>query len=478
MLETFFAEENCTGVEMAQRMRDHVEAGLEHELSLEEDPDAVRLMNLHKTKGLEGNIVIIADRTGKRKNFPLEEYRDGTEYYPGIHDWSMARKDRKLADKAEKENAAEFHRLEYVAATRAKQAVIFMDVLQKGGIFATAKLSGKKGLTPGKDAEKIYTEVDKDTYSYRLDSEKDLWADVKSRIPDAEALVQKAQGRQSAAELYAAGEDDYPEGISKAVYDGPQMKRESPSNLEKKASKIQSAAVEKAKADGRERKDELPEDLNRPIGNVTGNVLHRTMELLVGRCFALHKAGKNRDEAVMEACCRQAVLENAEDIRTEAEKKDIAAFTHACAAAYAEWFAEEIGWEKVEAVYPEVRFSYREPDVKEVCSTGEKTDPGEGGVWMNGTADLILQMKDGSVRLIDYKSDNDHFLTEEQMREVLKEKYTPQLSVYHKVICDMLHADAEKIHTGVVSFSQKDGDGSLLTGKQVRVRYTELDVRN
>ena len=69
-------------------------------ISIETNENAVRIMTLKKAKGLAGNIVIIADRSMSRK-----------EYFDRI---------------GEEENCSEWERFEYVAATRARHALLFM----------------------------------------------------------------------------------------------------------------------------------------------------------------------------------------------------------------------------------------------------------------------------------------------------------------------------------------------------------------
>lgn len=248
--------------------------------------------------------------------------------------------------------------------------------------------------------------------------------------------------------------------------------------LEKGSSTMKNAAVKKALSDGRKKSDEYNWELLRPVGNVAGDILHRSMELLVGRRFA--EAGISIEDSV-----RQAVAENeerlhliqekwkddlksegysekVESITEEETKEKVTEFITACARAYDSWL--DAIWPEVVNVWPEVHFSYQKQD---------ESNP-DIAVWMNGTADLIMEMNDGSFHLIDYKSDNDYLMSEDEMRVVLAEKYTPQLAVYRNVIQTMLGVDANKIKTGIVSFSQKDENGKLLPGKDIRVRYAEL----
>ena len=158
----------------------------------------------------------------------------------------------------------------------------------------------------------------------------------------------------------------------------------------------------------------------------------------------------------------EGYAEKAEEITEERIKEIVTEFITACAEAYDDYLNGF--WNDVRNVYPEVHFSYEEA-VENPAVT----------MWMNGTADLILEMEGGKYRLIDYKSDNDFFLTEDEMNKALEDKYESQLAVYRGVIQTMLGVETENIETGIISFSQKDGKGNLLSGKQVRVRYTKLD---
>ena len=114
-------------------LREYCGGIVEHELIMEKDIDAVRFMNLHKAKGLEGGIVIWANRI-ENKTFHEDSYRTGRDFYPSLKysgfsgtEWCAVSGDKKLMDNARLQDECENIRLEYVAATRAKQALIFMD---------------------------------------------------------------------------------------------------------------------------------------------------------------------------------------------------------------------------------------------------------------------------------------------------------------------------------------------------------------
>lgn len=103
------------------------ETSLERELPLSPEDDRVRVMNLHKAKGLEGKVVILAcDGKGRfslnkaRGFYPIiRRYSNGGQsllYAP--EDWERVKQEEQL------QNDAERVRLSYVAVTRAEQLLL------------------------------------------------------------------------------------------------------------------------------------------------------------------------------------------------------------------------------------------------------------------------------------------------------------------------------------------------------------------
>ena len=96
--------------------------------------DSVRLLNVHKAKGLQANVVFLADpydryydpsptayvqqsENGKKLVQPVCDYNANIKYAPA--GW-----DQRFEAQAEQDDAAEEHRLQYVAATRAKRLLV------------------------------------------------------------------------------------------------------------------------------------------------------------------------------------------------------------------------------------------------------------------------------------------------------------------------------------------------------------------
>lgn len=117
------------------------ELGIDYEVNEHGEKSSVRIMNLHKAKGLEGNIVILAKPCGDldRKRFPITKHfeRDGEreqlyicltkDYGVGV---SIVGVPPKWGEKEQEETKfadTENLRLLYVAATRATQVLVIGD---------------------------------------------------------------------------------------------------------------------------------------------------------------------------------------------------------------------------------------------------------------------------------------------------------------------------------------------------------------
>ena len=107
--------------------------------------DVVRLMNLHQAKGLEANVVVLADPSRQNKHAPdshVERAADGTavgylcvkESRGGYGAGEMLARPEDWASKAEREErfeAAEVVRLLYVAVTRARDELVVARLAKK-----------------------------------------------------------------------------------------------------------------------------------------------------------------------------------------------------------------------------------------------------------------------------------------------------------------------------------------------------------
>lgn len=416
MIEGIEAKGGLTKHAFYQELRSIATGEIERILSLEEQPNAVRFMNLHKAKGLEGNIVIYLDRTENR-SFRENGVKIETVYYPTIKDhwkhkiWCSYEGNQKIYSQAVEDDRAERIRLEYVAATRAKQVLIIMDCLNESALF---------------------------TDDYRLadcPSVKDIVQTSGKTHSDAETAAElelvRLESPEDAAELY---------------------KKCKPSNYEQ-TSQIGSNAREAFTG------TISAAEAHRPKGDEVGNVMHRALELFVER---RESAPVKVDLAAV--CTRQAIDENIDGLKSEDVDPAICQnFVEQVVNAFADWTAQTGLFEAAQNIYTELPFSYYE----------QAASFDTGSVWMKGNADLVLQQHDGSILVIDYKSDYDTYMTEEETVASLKAKYTGQLQMYRHSMAKIFGVPEENVALKILSFSYKWGDKPE---ERMRVRETEVCI--
>ena len=426
MVESVISVCNGTRREIAQAFEDYLQSYVEHELILAEDPDAVRFMNVHKSKGLEGNIVIFTDR-GK----PAPSAGSftggvvGQTFYPGVRNmyggplWTAIQGLQEESDH-KFESECEFHRLEYVAATRAKQVLIFMDVIAAGNLFAATDFSYQIDKTACSLKDIVNLQV------------KDIKLNLKDYDYSAEDMI-----------------IDPPDGVTEMI-----EQRLSPSRQEKyEAAKRDSSAAKKEYA------------MNRPAGNIFGNMMHRSLELMMDRYLMgnENEAYAVERQHIIKVCVEQAVTEESLKNRSmDIEENNCRIFLEQILDSYYDEIEHVIKGAK--KIYAELPFSYYDEDT-------EDAPP----IWMNGTADLIIEKDDGSYVLMDYKSDSDENTNEDDFVTHLIKSYTPQLIEYKKALIRMRGASPDRIRAVLISFSQMDETGNPYSVPKIRVRYTEVD---
>ena len=451
MVETVTSTCKGTRLEMADAFDDYVKSSIEHELSLDADPDAVRIMNIHKAKGLQGEIVILVDRRKRTDSF--NEFSGGIidgVYYPAVnylcrssknlrpnsHAMWTAVSSNELGIKYLYESKCENHRFEYVTATRAAQALIFMDVIEPGNLFA--------------EEEFIYGIDEEPNMSLNCVLEKDISGKIE--LPGSDSY-------DYTKEMVEPGDVALETSVEE---------RRSPSSYEdyKKVVKDDESS---AKAH-----DAL---LERPVGKDFGTQMHKMLELLVNRFWINEKNGKSVDEEnLLSFCVWQAMeLPVADDVvidigdEDEEESKKyspevVREFLTVIGKAFLQSLkTNDSVLKDADEIYTELPFSFCYDN-----DEGIKT-------WLNGEADLVVKKKDGSFLLVDYKSDGDDECSEANFVHHLLASYTPQLEEYKRMIVEVFNVDdINKIQSKLISFSQKDESGDFFKEKNVRVRCTEL----
>ena len=402
---------------------------LGRELSLEYDADAVRFMNAHKAKGLEGNIVILAKRKDST-DFREGGYRKGNDYYPGVTAkrggfdkcvWTSYRTNKDIYEMAAREDRQENVRLEYVVATRAKQAFIVMDTINNVPMFAT------------------YHIVCEDSSGREINSVADIIDDGKDISYTSPACKDKESGDSRIKPKTC---------VNGVLQNAPVYKSCKPSEYES-ASKLKATALKELEGAVKEGR--------RPKGNVFGDAMHRSLELMINKHLQVNK-GKvaDVDEKIILMSVRQALNEKLDVIA----EKDVALYEEYLVkmlTEFGKWAADKSIFAEGNTVYTELPFSYYKEKSK---GDGEEMD-----IWMNGAIDLIVKDKNGRFTVYDYKSDRDMNLTEDVFIASLKEKYSGQLGQYRYAVSRLFEVPEEQVDLRIISFM---GD------EDIKIRVVEI----
>ncbi|MBR1671074.1 MAG: UvrD-helicase domain-containing protein [Butyrivibrio sp.] len=375
-------------------------------LSLTLDQNCVHLSNLHKVKGLEAPIVILAtasSRSGSRgAAIRIEHTDDGAEGYVfrlerdknGSAPTASFFETMSFDDKAEEEKLslkAENARLIYVAATRARNALIISDcgyLRDNAGVVSDSRWKPLlKGNIP------------------------DIFSSV-----SAKGLAEKKQSPSvDAGELYRQAEEECvlnDRSLERATY-----KTATPSSL-KLLSKLSDDTTdinhELTDAPG---KGDIPKG---QLSAVIGTMTHKLMEMMVsskgnfsarGAVDEIIKEFSTPESAPYEALLSEKLYKVAETMRNGGYEQKGALPADILSVLLS---ADE--------VYCEVPFCFRE-------------DTEESIVW-NGVMDVIY-LQDGAWHIVDYKTNADG--------NDLDQKYQAQMSAYIRAFKQITGNDADAL---------------------------------
>ena len=404
LLEYLLSFEVQTLLEYDALLDSYIASGLDKALILEKTDNAVRLMNLHKSKGLEGKIVIVLARfSGKSDS--LSSYRKIYDYYPVIKGGKYSSvfpsynpyKEDDVINPV-KANDDEFRRLEYVEATRAEEALIFFDnvcTATKGNaIFAEFDFNDVEDLTKTNlSINKLY---------------KDIMIDGKLDLEESESKLEEI----GYTPLEKKKIEDDANGYTII----------SPSDYEDYSEEWEAEAED------------------RPVGKVFGIILHRVFELA---CTCIEE-GKPLDASEI---INLSMMESYNDLYLSIDEKyfdyNIGKYKSYLHKKLADFLNSDLVLKIKEAkeVYPEYQFNlFLSDDMKkDLYEYIEK-----GTVYLNGKVDLVL-VYDDHIDIYDYKTDHKGNKSISELEKHLEDTYSLQQKLYCLALSFCFGMDLSKI---------------------------------
>lgn len=388
------------------------ESGEERCLSLDDNRDAVHMANLHKVKGLEAPVIILAANAAIRGRTPEKRivhgddgsdgylfnlFKDKKGTYVSATEFGDEILDEKEADTAERQ------RLIYVAATRAKNALIVCESYSARG-DKEVRDTVWKPLLDGPHLDEFFMTV-----------------------PAAEEKAVITREKSGASALYDAAEeasvlnDRGMEEMTFAV--------ENPSRLAlmSKMSDVQDVKIIETPHDEVEEERKSSSALHK-FPALLGTMVHKLMEMLV--------TARDR-EIVIEKTVAEIVREYRTPVLEPFEHDLKNVLIEVAARMNAGGYAQTNGLPQdlmrvlrsADEVYCEVPFCY-----------AERGENGET-VW-NGVMDLVYRQSDGW-HIVDYKTNADG--------TDLDHKYQAQLAAYVKAFKEITgeEVDAKIYHVDV-----------------------------
>lgn len=399
MIEKVFSKGFSNGNELINEFNHYYTSLIERESLIQDEIDAVLVINLHKAKGLEAPIVIWVS-TDTRDSYGSNisaVFKNGVAY---TSDLINCVKNNPVCshevDHLKSDELYEDARKEYVATTRPKEAFIFACTDKNKGLFL--------------NENRNYHLLDDDTI--RLLPTNNIIDDELIQATEEESAIAEEESKKIKNEELI---EDYSDDNSKPIYDEGKHEYNatqttvatvSPSSLEASSSQTREKL--------RNETGELPHS-NRPKSNDVGTILHRALELLI------------KEELEPEEAVKYAIKENL-DLIPSNDNGEFEQFFLTCVSSFKGWFKAD-GYE----LFPEFGFSYL-----------------DNSQINNGSIDLLM-VKDDECVIIDYKSDEAEYIKEDSMFETtLKEKYENQINAYGEVVARLF--PNKKISKKIVYF--------------------------
>ena len=419
MIEECLADNNGDMLEFVKKLVIYEKAEHRYESSLDSEEIAVRVMNLHQAKGLESPIVVIADRSNE-EYCRYGAFRKDGKYYPVVrytkdqmhetivptYGWS-----KDLLKTAYEEEMAESVRTEYVAATRAKNALIIMPKISKNSWFTNPAFN----YSSLKDINEC---LDSITNAHNGDND--------APNEDDSAAVIKVSDLRKGLNTYKMG----PLKSAQTVVFNP-------SNMEDFTGVYF------------DEDDIAPED--RPMSTVFGKVLHNVFERVINRYDKIKSMSATDRSREIEKIINIAIMNHLSemDISDENNVKKVTDYLKEVVDDYIDRVFGPI-MQNAEEVHTEYEFSFYVPESEREWFLNEFSDnEDEGGLLLvKGVADLVVISKDGGTTVYDYKSDSMNGMEKASFEKMLEERYDGQLAMYRYCIGKMFNTDM--VHSDII----------------------------
>lgn len=390
---------------------------LDHYLQEEHDKEAeylpemnqVRIMNVHKAKGLQAPVVILIE--DKNNQEQMSSYREGNTYYLVLRnlntDVVSFRNEEEILKKAEEADKDDQRNKEYVADTRGQEVLIY--------------LQNREPEEDSEDNPKL------NRINHLTDIESVLKKEVKKTEADSEPQIITRKTVSDQRKEHALEQKKLAKNVYESII---------PSDFENHKN---------GSSD-----DEVIEKEERPNGAVFGTVMHRCFELFVNRRDRILK--EEDCSSSIQAVIAQAIMENIRDIPDgDAEKyqkyltKVLTAFRN-----------NQKMMKRIEAadVYTEFPFTFYISGgefgqlKKDLAGKSDSQQEKDGGrLHVHGACDLVLRNPDGSISVIDYKSDECHTSDHEAFTKEKYDTYMGQLKLYQYAMSKVWNVDPDQVHT-------------------------------
>lgn len=442
---------NCGSIyELREELKKLLSTKVNYELPInkEESENAVKIMNIHKSKGLEANIVILVGGDKKRTISSSSHYVEKDEKnenigfiaYGGNHN-ILGPKEVRRKEKEKLYKEAEVDRLLYVGATRAKSVLIIANALDEKSFLYPLSKDIRNEIKPKDSIEKVFRESKLSrTKKRELDITKDLR--VKKEISNPSYFKVTPSQFETVTDDYV---EDFGGGREKTIYISPRIKNTS---------------ISRPKVIG-------------PRGKIYGTIIHNAIETLIRKSNNLNRI----NDDIINYAVRTSINENIDKL--EINRGNIGLFYPLMNYRVDEIIKIAIKKGNREAreiikrrlykyakktlnnfiknediiglfrnsknVFPELSFTIaiderNEDTLNKILSFLPKgevklIEEANKSVLINGTIDLVIESENGDWTILDYKTDAYHNV---DINTRLRNSYASQLEGYRILLEEIM----------------------------------------